>query len=140
MFEQDVFEQWLEEEAAKVSEKLKNKETSLNLEDKIILTLKAQANHFYHLDLELRDEIRKNNDKIDTLKTEIKQKFIEIDKKFDNIDKKFDNIDKKIDKKFDILQSSITDLYKVVSGQTWKILGTIGLIVVLGKIIDKIPF
>ena len=66
MFQQDIFEQCLEEEVTKVSEKLKNKETSLNLEDKIILTLKAQANHFYHLDMELRDEIKKNNDKIDT--------------------------------------------------------------------------
>jgi len=57
MFNDDVFDQWLDDESRKVLEKLKEKDTTLSVEDKMILTLKAQTNHFAHLDIELRESI-----------------------------------------------------------------------------------
>ena len=66
MFNDDIFEKWLDREANKVLEKLnRDEDTPLSTEDKMILTLKAQTNHFYHLDIELREEMQKTNKKID---------------------------------------------------------------------------
>nr|VFK15873.1 MAG: hypothetical protein BECKLPF1236B_GA0070989_10852 [Candidatus Kentron sp. LPFa] len=56
MLENDIFEQWLAAEAERVLAKLKNSEI-ITHDDKLIIVLKGQTNHFQHLDVELRQEM-----------------------------------------------------------------------------------
>ena len=58
MFEEDgVFEEWLDKRATEVFGKMGTGEP-VGPEDMIILVLKAQANHFMHLDRDLRGEMK----------------------------------------------------------------------------------
>ena len=65
MFDDSVFEEWLDKRAIEVFSKLGTNEP-IKPEEMIILVLKAQANHFMHLDQDLRSEmkaLRKDMDK-----------------------------------------------------------------------------
>ncbi|GEM_PF-2586322 len=74
MFKEDVFLKWLDSEAERIVEKLGAGEP-LKTEEMIVLILKAQANHFQHLDEDLRNEI--------------KQLREDMEKRFDFIEKRF---------------------------------------------------
>jgi len=136
-----MFDEWLDSEAKRVYEKFKNSEV-LTPEDKIILVLKSQSNHFHHLDIELRE-------KIDILKKDIDQKFEKIDEKFEKIDEKFEKIDEKfekidqkfekIDQKFEKINEQFVKLHSAINMQTWKMIGAIGLIAVFIKLADNLP-
>jgi len=117
MFQDDIFEKWLNDEANNVLEKLKT-EKPLTIEDKMILTLKAQTNHFYHLDIELRE-------KIDDFQKDQNKKWDEQNKKWDEQNKKWDELSKQIQ-----------NIYKSINGQTWKMISAVGLIVLLGKAME----
>ena len=58
----------------------------------LILSLKAQTNHFHHMDQEFRGEFKK-----------IGQEFENIDKRFIHLEEKFDKRFEQVDKKFDRL-------------------------------------
>lgn len=65
MFDDSVFEEWLDKRAIEVFSRLGTNEP-IKPEEMIILVLKAQANHFMHLDQDLRSEmkaLRKDMDK-----------------------------------------------------------------------------
>jgi hypothetical protein len=72
MFENQLFDHWLQQKSQEILAKLHKEKVST--EDMLILTLKAQTNHFHHMDVEFREEFKK------------------IESKFDNIDKKFDRM------------------------------------------------
>ncbi len=57
MFENNIFDEYLEKESKKVLKKLRNDEV-LTQDDKLIMILKSQINHFYHLDVELLENIK----------------------------------------------------------------------------------
>jgi hypothetical protein len=57
LFDDAFFDQWLNEEVGRVKEKIKSGE-ALTGDDKMILPLKGQSNPFYHLDIELRQEMK----------------------------------------------------------------------------------
>jgi uncharacterized coiled-coil DUF342 family protein len=113
MFQDDIFDEWLDSESKSVLKKFKTNEP-LTIEDKMVLTLKAQTNHFAHLDVELRKDIKDLDEKTD--------------KRFEQVDKRFEEISKEI-----------KNIYQAINNQTWKMLGGVGLIVILGKIIDDLP-
>jgi hypothetical protein len=75
MFENDVFENWLDKQANEIVVKL-GEGQSLSSEEMIILVLKAQANHFAHLDQDLRKEMR-------DLREDMNKRFEQVDKRFD---------------------------------------------------------
>lgn len=118
MFNDDIFEKWLDKEANKVLEKLNKDGEPLSIEDKMILTLKAQTNHFYHLDLELREEMKKTNSKLDGFIAEQNKKWEEQNKRWD------------------ISNQQLTKMYEAINSQTWKMIGAVGFIVILGRLID----
>ncbi|NOT10425.1 MAG: hypothetical protein HOP23_01080 [Methylococcaceae bacterium] len=73
----------------------------------ILLVLKAQTNHFEHLDKDLRTEMA-------SLNKELREEMIllrrDMDKRFEQVDKRFEQIDKRfeqVDKRFEILTSRI---------------------------------
>ena len=56
MFDDKFFDDWLDSQAQKVMEKVANGE-GIAPEQMMILMLKAQTNHFAHLDVDLRNEM-----------------------------------------------------------------------------------
>lgn len=90
MFNNDILEQWLDQKSQEILNKIQREH--ITTEDMIILLLKAQVNHFHHMDSEFRDEFKK-----------IDRKFEDVDKRFEEIDKRFDYVDKRFDRLTTIL-------------------------------------
>jgi ABC-type thiamine transport system ATPase subunit len=64
---------------------------ALRPEEMIILVLKAQTNHFAHLDQDLRQEMLQ-------LRTDMDKRFEQVDKRFEQVDKRFDEIIRRMDR------------------------------------------
>jgi len=111
MFNNEIFDKWLDKEAERVIEKLTNNEKIEN-EDKLILMLKAQTNHFYHLDKEIREEI-------DLFKSESKKYWEENEKRWNEN------------------QKELKKIYETINSQTWKIIGTIGTFIAISQFIGS---
>ncbi len=70
MFESNIFDEYLAEESKRVLDKLRKGEEPLSQDDKLIMILKSQTNHFHHLDVELRQDMK---DLREDMKQEIKE-------------------------------------------------------------------
>ena len=57
MFDDNMFEKWLNEKAGEVFDKV-GREEAIRPDEMMILVLKAQVNHFTHLDTDLRKDMR----------------------------------------------------------------------------------
>ncbi len=93
MFDDKFFDDWLDSQAQKVMEKVANGE-GIAPEQMMILMLKAQTNHFAHLDVDLRNEmvlLREDMDK------RFEQMQAETTKRFEQIDKRFEQLTARID-------------------------------------------
>lgn len=93
MFDNNVFEQWLDQKSKELVDKI-GSGAALSSEEMIILVLKAQSNHFLHLDQDLRTDMKslsaKTTQEIHTLKKDIDDRFEHVDQDFDQVDKKFE--------------------------------------------------
>jgi len=96
MFDSDIFETWLDEKAKDLIKKMGNGE-SLSGEEMIILVLKAQSNHFHHLDKELREEMLDLRKEMKLLREDMDRRFEQVDKRFEQVDKRFEQVDKRFD-------------------------------------------
>lgn len=94
MFGNELFDHWLNQKSLEILAKVEKEKIST--EDMLILSLKAQTNHFHHMDQEFRGEFKKMG-----------QHFEVIDKRFEQIedkfDKRFEQSDAKFEKRFDRL-------------------------------------
>jgi archaellum component FlaC len=105
MFGNELFDHWLNQKSLEILNKVEKEKIST--EDMLILSLKAQTNHFHHMDQEFRGEfstIAQNFKKIDEKFEHIDDKFRQIDKKFEQVDKRFEQVDKRfeqVDKRFE---------------------------------------
>nr|VFK22271.1 MAG: hypothetical protein BECKMB1821G_GA0114241_1001119 [Candidatus Kentron sp. MB]VFK32661.1 MAG: hypothetical protein BECKMB1821I_GA0114274_103539 [Candidatus Kentron sp. MB]VFK76019.1 MAG: hypothetical protein BECKMB1821H_GA0114242_103838 [Candidatus Kentron sp. MB] len=96
MFDNDIFEKWLGAKSQEIVEKMGRGEPLLT-EEMMVLVLKAQSNHFYHLDKDLRNEMK-------MLREDMGKRFESVDKRFENVDKRFESVDKRfesMDKRFE---------------------------------------
>lgn len=125
MFQDDIFDDWLDSESKSVLNKFKTNEP-LTIEDKMILTLKAQTNHFHHLDQDIRQDISNLDNKTMKAITGLEE----------NNNKRFEQLNIEIKN----INIEIKNIYKAINNQTWKMLGAIGLIVVLSKLAESLPF
>ena len=82
MFDDKFFDDRLDSQAQKVMEKVASGE-GIAPEQMMILMLKAQTNHFAHLDVDLRNEM--------ILLRE------DMDKRFEKVDKRFEQLTSRID-------------------------------------------
>jgi len=115
MFDDKFFDDWLDSQAQKVMEKVANGE-GIAPEQMMILMLKAQTNHFAHLDVDLRNEM--------ILLRE------DMDKRFEQVDKRFEQIQQETARRFDQLTTRI-DHFMIWSFATTVSVG--GLIVAVIK-------
>jgi TolA-binding protein len=106
MFDDKFFENWLDSEAQKVMEKVASG-VGIAPEQMMILMLKAQTNHFAHLDVDLRNEMI-------LLREDMDKRFEQVDKRFEQVDKRFEQMQietakrfEQVDKRFEQLTSRI---------------------------------
>nr|VFK20569.1 MAG: hypothetical protein BECKLPF1236B_GA0070989_12163 [Candidatus Kentron sp. LPFa] len=118
MLENDIFEEWLQDEAKRVLAKLKDNQL-LTQDDKLVIVLKGQINHFHHLDVELRGEMR-------TLRQDM-----------NNLRQDMNAMRQDMDRRFEAVTDEIKQLYRAINAQTWKMIGAVGLIVLLGRLIES---
>ena len=99
MFGNELFDHWLNQKSLEILGKVEKEKIST--EDMLILSLKAQTNHFHHMDQEFRGEflkIEKNFSLID-------QRFEQVEKRFEQVEEKFEKRFEQVDKKFDRLST-----------------------------------
>nr|VFK23006.1 MAG: hypothetical protein BECKLPF1236A_GA0070988_103653 [Candidatus Kentron sp. LPFa]VFK35569.1 MAG: hypothetical protein BECKLPF1236C_GA0070990_103933 [Candidatus Kentron sp. LPFa] len=132
MLENDIFEQWLAAEAERVLAKRKNSEI-ITHDDKSIIVLKGQTNHFQHLDVELRQEMVALRQDMDRRFEQVQERFEQVDKRFEQFNKRFEQVDVR----FEAMTDEIKRLYRAINAQTWKMISAVGLIVLLGKLIEN---
>ena len=107
MFDNSIFETWLDEKSKELVSKIANQEP-LTSEEMIILVLKAQSNHFHHLDEDLRKDMKELREDMDKRFEQVDKRFKQVDKRFEQIEKRFEQVDKRfeqVDKRFDAMIS-----------------------------------
>jgi uncharacterized coiled-coil DUF342 family protein len=122
MFQDNIFDNWLDTKAKEIIVSL-GEGKPLSSEEMMVLVLKAQTNHFNHLDIELRDDMRNLREDLTAdmknlredltadmknlrtdLTADMKNLREDMDKKFEQVDKRFEQVDKRfeqVDKRFD---------------------------------------
>jgi hypothetical protein len=98
VFENQLFDHWLSKKSQDILSKMDKEQVTT--EDMLILTLKAQTNHFHHMDVEFRDEFRK-----------IDNRFEHVDRQFEQVDKKFDRLYTTLMWGFGLMLTSMFGLY-----------------------------
>ena len=121
MFDDKFFEDWLDSQAQKVMEKVASGE-GIAPEQMMILMLKAQTNHFSHLDVELREDVQNLDIRLSSqmekmnerLSSEMRELRKDMDKRFEQVDKRFEQMQtetakrfEQVDKRFELLTSRI---------------------------------
>ena len=89
MFDDKFFDEWLDNQAQKVMDQVANGQT-ISSDQMMIFMLKAQTNHFAHLDIDLRSEMKALRDDMD-------KRFVQVDKRFEDVNKRFEQVDKRFD-------------------------------------------
>lgn len=116
MFDNIVFDSWLTKKSDEILSKVDREK--ITTEEMIILLLKAQTNHFHHMDDEFRGEF-------DSIKKEfgkIYQQFGEVNRRFQVIDQRFERIDQKFDRQGKIMMWGFALITTLISGLYLKLL------------------
>lgn len=90
MFDNNVFDDWLDSKAKSIITAIGEGKAILP-EEMMVLVLKAQVNHFNHLDVELRQDMK-------NLREDMDKRFEQVDKRFEQVDKRFDMLISRIDR------------------------------------------
>jgi len=96
MFEDNIFEQWLDTKTKEIVIKMGDGK-ALSSDEMIILVLKAQTNHFVHLDQDLRTEMIELRKDMDKRFEQVDKRLEQFDKRFEQVDKRFEQVDKRFD-------------------------------------------
>ena len=65
MFDNQVFDSWLTSKSQEILSKVDRER--ITTEEMLVLILKAQTNHFHHMDFEFREEFKKIDNRFDKL-------------------------------------------------------------------------
>ena len=114
MFDDKFFDDWLDSQAQKVMEKVASGE-GIAPEQMMVLMLKAQTNHFAHLDVELREDVQNLDIRLSSqmekmnerLSSEMRELREDMDKRFEQVDKRFEQMQIETTKRFEQLTSRI---------------------------------
>jgi hypothetical protein len=80
VFDNFVFDSWLTKKSDDILSKVDREKIST--EEMLVLILKAQTNHFHHMDVEFRQEFKRIDERFIALENRMDQKF---DNKFDKM-------------------------------------------------------
>ena len=101
VFNNEIFDSWLNKKSDEILSKVDREKIST--EEMIVLVLKAQTNHFHHIDVDMREQFKaidQRFEKIDQRFEKIDQRFEKIDQRFEKMDQRFERMDQKIDNRF----------------------------------------
>ena len=112
VFDNEIFDSWLTKKSDEILSKVDREK--ITTEEMLILILKAQTNHFHHVDIEFRDEFKKIDFRFDT-------EFKKIDSQFKKIDQRFETEFKRIDERFDKVNSEFREEFKKIDDRFEKI-------------------
>ncbi len=107
VFGNEFFDQWLNQKSNEILAKVEREKISN--EDMLILSLKAQVNHFHHMDIEFRDEFKN-----------IDRRFEQVDKRFELVDKRFDQMDRRLDRMTTVMMWGFGLFSTLMSGMLYK--------------------
>ena len=93
MFDNKKLDEWLDQRADEALKKFGAKET-IPPEEMMILMLKAQSNHFMHLDSDLRSEMKH-------LREDMAKQFAATDKRFEAVDRRFAEVREDMNRRFE---------------------------------------
>nr|VFJ53181.1 MAG: hypothetical protein BECKDK2373B_GA0170837_104117 [Candidatus Kentron sp. DK] len=98
MFDNDVFEKWPGSKSQEIVNKM-GQGAQLRTEEMMILVLKAQSNHFHHLDQDLRNEMitlrTDMQDEMKTLRTDMRDEMKTLR---EDMDRRFEQVIRRIDR------------------------------------------
>ena len=94
VFDNMQFDYWLTQKSQEILSKADKEK--ITTEDLIILTLKAQTNHFDHMDQDMKKGISDLGSRMDHLENRIDR----VENRLDRIEIRVDSLDKKIDNRF----------------------------------------
>jgi hypothetical protein len=124
VFDNEIFDSWLTKKSDEILSKVDRE--AISTEEMLILILKAQTNHFYHMDIEFREEFKKVDLRFEKMESEFNEDFRKIDDQFhkinSNIDTRFEKVYtdfqlefKKVDEQLDKMNSKIDDRFEKVN-------------------------
>lgn len=90
VFDNQVFDSWLTQKSQEILSKVDRER--ITTEEMLVLILKAQTNHFHHMDMEFREEFQKADRRIGTMDSSFKEEFRRIDRRFEAVDHKFERL------------------------------------------------
>jgi len=101
MFNDDIFEEWLDKKAKEIILEM-GEGKALSSEDMMILVLKAQSNHFEHLDVELKEDMKNLREdmtkELIAVREDMDKRFEQVDKRFEQVNKRFDQMVMRMDR------------------------------------------
>jgi hypothetical protein len=116
MFGNELFDHWLNQKSLEILGKVEKEKIST--EDMLILSLKAQTNHFHHMDQEFRGEFKKIEQNFIQIEEKFEKKFEQVEEKFE---KKFEQVDKKFDRLTTVMMWQGGILATLISGMYFKL-------------------
>lgn len=120
VFNNEIFDSWLNKKSDEILSKV-DRET-ISTEEMIILVLKAQTNHFYHVDIDLKKGLADLDTKMEkglaALDTKIEKGLANLDTKMEKglaaLDKKIEHSDTRIgslERRIDLLDQKIDNRF-----------------------------
>jgi hypothetical protein len=107
MFDDKFFDDWLDGQAQKVMEKVASGE-GIAPEQMMILMLKAQTNHFAHLDVDLRNDMKNLDSRLSSEMQKMNERLSsEMRELREDMDKRFEQMHTETTKRFEQLTSRI---------------------------------
>ena len=135
MLDNELFVEWLDKKSKEIINKI-GEEKPISSEEMIIMVLKAQANHFEHLDKDLRkdmQDVRKDLTKdmqylredltkdIQDLREDMNKRFEQVDKRFEQVDKRFERVYSFIKWQIGIAVTTIFTIFGALCGIYYQI-------------------
>nr|VFK35007.1 MAG: hypothetical protein BECKMB1821I_GA0114274_10955 [Candidatus Kentron sp. MB]VFK77153.1 MAG: hypothetical protein BECKMB1821H_GA0114242_11045 [Candidatus Kentron sp. MB] len=139
MLENDIFGQWLDTEVRRVLGGKFDPEQPLTMNEKIIIVLKGQEHHLPNSDIEMRQEMIVPRDDMDRPFNRTDKYIKRINTHIEPINEHSKCLDENIerkDKHLEVITDEFNKIHQAINTQTWKMIGAIGLIVLLGKLIE----
>ena len=106
VFDNLVFDSWLTKKSEEILYKVDREK--ITTEEMLILILKAQTNHFHHMDVEFREEFQKIHTRIDRLEIAMDERFGQFQTK---IDDRFGQFQTKMDERFGQFQTKMDERF-----------------------------
>ena len=115
MFGNELFDHWLNQKSLEILGKVEKEKIST--EDMLILSLKAQTNHFHHMDQEFRGEFRKIGQNFELIEKRFEQVEEKFEKRFEQVDQRFELLETKFDKRFEQVDKKFDRITTVMMWQ-----------------------